>query len=225
MAISYPTWPFRPAIYDGIPVQVWEGLVTPFSDDRAEVLSIIADLDAARDIAIERGGALRHPKSCEAKHTLKDDLEGLMIQPLTYYMVVYQLEPPAHPRVKVVLPEISPLSFQGHPHLYFNGEICTLFPPDGGWDGHRSSLADFLPHASVWLAKHQVWVAMRASSRHPRFIGRDDAPHGAYADILAPDAQCWCGSGQRYGRCHRPIERGEIGQSSRRRKTGVVGRR
>lgn len=200
----YPSWPNRTGMDDVVPVRIWEGVLYPLPDDASEIRLIMADVDAHRQVNVRQGGSIVHPEDCDEDHSLVEDLQGLIVTPRSFYLSATQDTPPSHPRVRALLPEISQETFFGHPHLYMSGEICPLFPPDGGWDGNRNTLADYLPHISIWLVKHIVWVSMRASGRKARFIGRDDAPHRDFDRLVRPFGQCWCGSGKAYRHCHKP---------------------
>lgn len=200
----YPYWPYRTGTEDAFPLRIWEGLLHPLPDEAREIRLILADLDADRKVNVRQGGSIVHPEDCKEDHSLAEDLQDLIVTPRVFYLSAAQDRPPSHPRVRALLPEISERTFFGHPHLYMSGEICPLFPPDGGWDGIGNTLADYLPHISIWLVKHMVWVSMRALGRKARFIGKDDAPHGDFDRLISRLGQCWCGSGRAYRNCHKP---------------------
>ena len=189
--IANGTWHSYPRV-----AKAWCGLISPLADsqDPARVLAALAQ-DRAVDLGID--GTLNVLAS-DAPEQMVSLCDPHVVHAKFAFRVTYR-EPPAHPSPMLTYPEIDPAC----PHKYSDGSACALLPSDGVWDWHRpSTMADYLDYVSIWAAKYAYWKATNAWGHGGLWIGAE-APHNqAFRDQTANTAQCWCGSGLRFGDCH-----------------------
>lgn len=191
----------------------WEVVITPLPP-REEWDLVVADLDRGKTVEIASGGQIYHHLQCRDEHRLRKPLEVLIVPDLAVRVELIYQEPPAHPRVRVLEPKITPERFPGHPHFYADGCICPIFPPDGTWRWERDTAAEYLVHVAIWLVKHAVWKATQERNGRGVWIGPDVVQH-SIASLMRhtdPSAQCPCGSGRPYRQCCRPRHERELGQ-------------
>jgi len=93
-----------------------------------------------------------------------------------FQVVLVDFGPDAHPQVYAVRPEISHLTYPSHPRLRFDKmariggkelpSLCTYLTSDGSLAADEAALARALDFASIFLAKHMVWLRTAALLHH-----------------------------------------------------------
>ncbi|HHY08259.1 MAG TPA: hypothetical protein GX530_07010 [Corynebacteriales bacterium] len=175
---------------------VWVGSITPLAPP-SDAFGVISALAEDRYVEIHIGGRIDvDPEDLPEKMLeLPIDEEELR---KTFYLLARHEGPPSHPKVFMTLPQLPRLC----PHVFPDGSLCPLLPSGGAWSWVENSLADYLDHIAIWLVKFSVWDATRKATGQGIWIG-SEAPHDPASLAATPlNAQCYCGSGLRFGQCH-----------------------
>jgi len=234
--------------------RAWFGRIRPFENDNdARILLRYLDRDRAVD-AIQ--GTLVVPDICALEpHALEP---ALVKASITFNVVLLEYKPPRHPEVYSVSPYVDALAYPGHPHLrldlvlQYRGRalpsLCVYSPAEFQYSGLIPRAVELLDQATIYLAKHVVWLRTRrlydtvtgklvfapklgelvidTEERDPMYIFGISKEHrgsqriwrgywpgkvaamGPYehSRTIDPKHECWCGSGEHYGLCHRPRE-------------------
>jgi hypothetical protein len=209
---------FEPVAPPPTVLEAWQGRIQPF-DREDEVAFILDDLAVGCSVMVNQGTLSHHP-GCLREHRTPTYFGRIhpVGQAFTIRMLVFP--PPQHPRTIAIYPEISSTRFKHHPHLFrFRGRpglpeflcrdddaLCAYRPGDGEWSWTTSTLVTYLDFASIYLAKHIVWVQTGADTGGI-WIG-PQAAHDPVSLIaeLDPRGECRCGSGLRYVNCCRPAD-------------------
>ncbi len=151
------------ARFDGV-VGAWRGSVSPF-DSVSDVAAIYSALKNDEVVNIQ-AGRLRHLQNRCADARDKY-LAYLINMEVEFSLLALEFSGGRHSEVYCVTPEISRQRFPFHPHLrddrsvFWGGRfiqaLCTDYAPDRACN----SLLDSLDYATIFLAKHLVWVRTR----------------------------------------------------------------
>jgi hypothetical protein len=175
---------------------IWRGRVQPIrTAERLEEL--LDDIYHERPFYILTGGEVLHHPSCRASHTSR------LGRKMTNPHAVYELEirysgGSRHPKAYVREPILSE---KKRKHIFGDGSICPYAPWRQVWRWEYHTVVDYMAHALGWLIKWTVWdqadIWIGPEINHdPRWLLR----------TIGPNKPCWCGSGKKYKKCHRPTD-------------------
>lgn len=173
---------------------VWTGKVQPIrtTDSLEELLD---DIHHERRYYILPGGEVLHHPECMASHEQHDWAKHLTNPHPVFELEVRYGGGKRHPRAYVrdtVLPE------KNVPHTFGDGAICPYAPWHQAWLWEEHTVVDFMGHILGWLIKRTVWDQIGI------WIGPEVSHDSRYLlRTIGPNKQCWCGSGEKYKKCHR----------------------
>ncbi len=177
----------------------WTGGVQPIKtvDGNFELLD---DLCHDRDVMVA-GDEVQHIPFCTSDHCRHDWMNKLEDLRVLFQIEVRYDGSRALPRCWVLSPRILKRR-----HMWADNAICAFLASDGTWIWHNHTVADFIPHALIWLVKWTVY------DQAGEWIGaeHDNSP-GYHIETVRPKALCWCGSGEQYRKCHRKEEIQSVG--------------
>lgn len=172
---------------------VWQGWMQPIRSSE-DLEYMLADLAQNRSVRILSGGEVIHHPNCHRKHQELSLIKRLKKPDRAFKIKITYGSGRRHPQGFVLDPVIPP---EERKHLFADGAICAYPPWHGVWDWQRNTVADFADQVAVWLVKWNVWqqtgVWLGEEMRHDK---------GFLLFNIKPNEQCWCGSGERYGKCH-----------------------
>jgi hypothetical protein len=199
-------------------IEAWEGFIRPFLGCGDDAVALVLDDLRAGASVLVGGGSLSHATSCGREHCRPSCLAKMTGAGAECFRVrVLVWPPPRHPKIFAIYPEISKARYARHPHLFQHAPVCgvpgslvlpdalcTYRPGDGEWSWDTGDLVTFLDYASIFLAKHVVWV--RTGGDHGGLWMGPQASHRAPDMLreLSPVGECRCASGKRYEACCRP---------------------
>lgn len=213
---AYPGTKFRS--------DAWLVPMRPISACDTEFLMVAVDLMRGEVVNLLPGGELAHSPDCpQCAHEvteLRRPSPRLFRVHLSLPTVAFGPAGPTHPRARIgvgplgsvgLTPSMQESRYRGHPHLSGDGRgdawACPMPPHDTEWTWQPGSVLAYLDQVAIWLFKTEVWAATRM---YPLGAGLwlGDAAGHAPADVLqySPGGACRCGSGRRYGDCHRQID-------------------
>ncbi|MEK7992646.1 MAG: hypothetical protein AAB403_02470 [Planctomycetota bacterium] len=147
--------------------RAWRGPLQPLVI-AGEVNTIISDLEANATVHFLDGGILHHDPECRRHHSDLWYAGQLRRMDVRFEIVLVDFGPDPHPQVFSVRPEISTRTYPTHPHLRLDKiaridskelpALCTYFTTDGSLPQGNLMLARALDFASIYLAKHLVWL-------------------------------------------------------------------
>jgi hypothetical protein len=147
--------------------RAWRGPLRPLAAAE-EVLAIISDLEADASVNVLEGGVLHHDPDCRRDHSDLWYAERLLRMDVEFDVVLADQGADAHPQVFSVRPEISERTYPTYPHIRgdrlarIDGRelpaLCTYLSSDGSLPEDEMMLVHALDFASIFLAKHVVWL-------------------------------------------------------------------
>lgn len=199
MAESYRSLEFHVDESDGKPVGVWEGWIQPIRSHDG-LNGIVCDLDADREISIDRETAsIAHSPNCTANHEKYRVFERLKRPDRPFHVRIEYTGGSAHPRAWLLDPVVTPAT---HYHMFTGGRICAYPPQTNVWRAENHTVSDFIDHVLVWTFKWNIWVETGY------WLGSEEDHDPMHLlSTIAPDMQCWCGSGKSYSECCRSRDR------------------
>lgn len=199
MAESYPSLEFHVEESGGKQVGIWEGWLQPIRS-REGLNGIVCDLDADRQILIDRETvSIAHPPKCTANHQKHRVFDRLKRPDRPFRVRIEYMGGIAHPRAWLLDPMVTPATRY---HIFGENRICAYPPHTDAWRAKNNTVADFTDHVLVWTLKWNTWVE---TGYWPGSEEVHDPLH--LFSTIAPDMQCWCGSGKGYGDCCGPLDR------------------
>lgn len=194
---------------------------------------VIADICAGEMPVRVNQGRVYHSSHCTCQnhdiqdervrnviHKLKEETFVLAVHPnISGPNILGELPYEGKPLVIPFNPIISYMNFPDHPHLsmgtnqmflqgtpfYIPDTICfTAASNDTLGNNQVSRLLNTFDEITIWLLRHQVWVATRETTGHGIWIG----PHEGHLDPeafvarLNPEGNCRCGNRKQYSSCH-----------------------
>lgn len=115
------------------------------------------------------------------------------------------------PRIlQALLAELESDAVAGAIHLYEYGDAaalpalsrafdaCASVPPSSSWSHELVELAETIEHLGGALSPMQQQALQRSRSAHRRHFHEP----AVRKELPGRNAPCWCGSGQKYKRCH-----------------------
>lgn len=173
---------------------VWQGWIQPIRSFE-DLEYLLADLAQNRAVRILSGGEVIHHPNCQRKHPKLSWIKKLKKPDRAFKVKITYGGGSRHPRAFVIDPVIPPHERE---HMFADGAVCAYPPWHGVWDWQTNTVADFTDQAAVWLVKWNVWQQTGI------WLGEEMRHDKAFLLFnIKPTAQCWCGSGERYGECHR----------------------
>jgi hypothetical protein len=204
MKANYPTFSVGGRPIGTGAEAVWQGWIQPVrSIENLEFL--LADLAQNRAVRILPGGEIIHHPNCQRKHQELQWIKKLKKPDRAFKIKITYGCGSRHPRAFVLNPVIPP---EEREHMFGDGAICAYPPWQGVWDWQTHTVAEFTDQVAVWLVKWNVWQQTDV------WLG-DEMWHdkGFLFFNIKPTEQCWCGSGARYGECHRTRDGRELFQN------------
>jgi hypothetical protein len=199
MAGCYPSLEFRLEERDSVSIAVWEGWLQPIRM-RAGLTSIVCDLDADRPVAIDQDTCtIGHDPNCDKEHRTHRILKMIKHPDRRFLVRIEFKDGPSHPRGYLLDPVVTP---ETHYHMFTPNRICAYPPQTDVWRAADHTVADYTDHVLIWLFKWNTWV----ETGHWLGTEMPHDPWYLYA-MISPTEQCWCGSGETYGDCHRAGDR------------------
>lgn len=210
---AYPSAQAHAEVGAGAGKKFWIVRMSPVtSSDRLPYA--LADLDANRSVCLRLNGEVGHAAECPAlagEHAQYP----LVLRPTTYVVRLdypeheYDRAGPVHPQARVLEPAVTIQTMPQHPHLFTTLDrsdswACPIAPHQAHWTWHEGGTVMYLDQVAIWLLKTIVWWRTGGGVlRFGRWLG-DDASHDPLV-LLGTDARspCPCGSGKKYGNCHR----------------------
>jgi SEC-C motif len=233
----------------------WEGIIRPFTSD-AIAKSFLHRVDADMPVSISEGTVVGDQSTVAGAPHWADPFLVNMADRCRLLVLSFAF--PIHPRVYLLSPEFSSACLSFHPHPRSDLEIvvggrrlaglCIYSAAEFTFSGKVDRLVEYLDQASIWVARHLIWLRTRRlfrittsgpklmyspspgelildtevgirnaaitsiiprerrfwngywPGRGARIAGKD------HLRLLRSNGECWCGSGQTYAACHRPIE-------------------
>ena len=216
---------------NGMPGEGWFLMeVTPLPPND-QLLLVVADIIANNDVWVNQGRVFHHPECQIRHHKIENKVVRRAIKNLhreTFRIAVYSnpsgvpLREPllsGRPVAIVVDPIISYSIYPDHPHLnmgnpifhkdnvgYLPDSLCYMtetLPTDD-----RERYLTALDTITIWLFRHQVWLAARELSHEGIWIGPQagSLDDEAFAYRLDPTSRCRCNSDRKYAQCHQGID-------------------
>ncbi len=171
----------------------WAGVIQPIvsAENLAQLLD---DIHHNQPVYGAPRGELRHLPDCKVEHCDHGWMQrtGDLRAPFT--IAIHYLGGRAHPRCWVVSPHIP--KERGR-HIWDDGSICPFLASDDAWVYDRDTVADFVPHISVWLV---TWLVFQRTGVW--IVGEHEGTPEHHLEIIHPTDQCWCRSGRKYRKCH-----------------------
>ncbi len=194
MKANYPT--FSVGVYPlGTSADaIWEGWIQPIRS-LEDLEFLLADLAQNRAVRILPGGEIIHHPNCRRTHQNLAWIKKLKKPDRAFKIKITYGGGKRHPRAFVIDPNIPP---EERKHMFGDGAICAYPPWQGVWDWQLNTVADFADQAAIWLVKWNVWQQTGV------WLGDEMRHENTFLFFnIKETAQCWCGSGECYGECHR----------------------
>ncbi|WP_041272260.1 hypothetical protein [Desulfitobacterium hafniense] len=197
-----------------------------------ELQLVVADICVEGVPVCVNKGKVYHSNSCnrhdhalddvieEALNRLKEETFLIAVHPNTYKPFLHSLLPYGGKPLAIPFnPVISYMNFPDHPHLNMgNNEallpgiplaipdtICFTAEPNSGLgDTLKDRLLYTFDQLTIWLLRHQIWVATREITGHGKWIGPHEGQLEAedFLQRLNPQGSCRCGNKKPYNFCH-----------------------
>jgi hypothetical protein len=178
---------------------IWTGRVQPIRT-RDGLQELLDDIHHERPYYIVPGGEVLHHPQCTASHA-----QHAWIDKLTNPFAVYELAikyggAKQHPSAYVrdpLIPEVK------RRHMFGDGSICPYAPWLEIWRWEEHTVVDYMGHILGWLIKWTIWDQIGV------WIGNEiDHDSRFLLRSIGRNNECWCGSGKKYKKCHRPSDEG-----------------
>ncbi|MCI0723819.1 MAG: SEC-C domain-containing protein [Acidobacteria bacterium] len=173
----------------------WKGTIRPAPlGNPDELEKLLDDIHHHHPVYGAPNGELRHLSTCTAqhcRHSWMDQIHDLRVE---FSVLIFYSGGRDHPRCWVLSPEIPPAKRR---HFWNDGSICPFLASDNSWVWDRHTVADFVPHVSVWLL---VWLVYDQTDVW--IVGEHEGSAQYHLSVISPSDQCWCRSGRKYFKCH-----------------------
>lgn len=197
----YPQFSLSGAPLGTGPMAVWRGLVQPIQT-HSNVVELLDDISCDRPVAVFPGGRVEHLADCTAGHQQRPWMEEITNPCLPFKLEVRYGGNSVHPRAYVLTPALPVSAWR---HVFGDGAACPFAPWMRVWSWTMHSVVDYMDHVLLWIIKSIVWLQART------WIGKEARHEKEYLlRTIRPKDQCWCGSGSKYGSCHRSKDQREI---------------
>jgi hypothetical protein len=193
MAEKYPSLDFRLDEAAGKSVGVWEGWLQPIRYHEG-LNGVVCDLDGDRGILIDRESAsIVHSPKCTANHEKHPVFDCLKRPDRPFHLRIEYTGGATHPRAWLLDPVVTHAMRY---HIYEKNRICAYPPHTDAWRAKSNTVADFTDQVLVWTFKWNTWVETGY------WLGSEEDHDSLHLfATIAPEIQCWCGSGKSYDGC------------------------
>ncbi|MEC1718410.1 hypothetical protein [Schinkia azotoformans] len=191
-------------------------------EDQIEL--VVSDIESNKRVFVGyETGKLYHSEHCasEEAHTIDERVKKALklLQNETFKVVVLPKSPEllaTQPVAIAVEPEINYFLYPDHPHLnedgtynsnfYFPHSFCYKHDHLKFREGKDlyARVLDAFEQISIWLFRHQVWVATRKLYGKGIWIGKGTPPlpDENFPRFLNAESDCRCGNKVKYKDCH-----------------------
>jgi hypothetical protein len=176
---------------------IWTGRVQPLRT-RDGLEELLDDIDHERPYYVVPGGEVLHHPRCTSSHAQHPWIDSLKRPFAVYELQISYSGGAQHPAAHVRDPPTPELKRW---HMFGDGTICPYAPCLEVWRWKEHTVVDYLGHVLGWLIKWMVrdqagvWIGPEIN-HEPTFLLRN----------IGRSNECWCGSGKKYKRCHRPYD-------------------
>lgn len=189
-----------------------------------QIALVVSDIENNKQVYVGyETGKLYHSEHCvlEQPHTIDERLKEALklLQNETFHVVVLPKGPEllaTQPVAIALEPEINYFLFPDHPHLnedgtyksnfYFPHSFCYKHDHLKFREGKDlyTRVLDAFEQISIWLFRHQVWVATRELYGKGIWIGQGTPPlpDESFPRFLNAESVCRCGNKVKYKDCH-----------------------
>jgi hypothetical protein len=176
---------------------IWTGRVQPLRT-KENLDQLLDDIHHERPYYVLSGGEVLHHPKCSAKHTRHSWTDKLTDPYFVYELEIKYRGGKQHPAAYLRDPLIPEAKRR---HMFGDGSICPYAPWLEIWRWEEHTVVDYMGHILGWLIKRTVWdqagIWIGPEMKHdPGFLLR----------TIGRNNQCWCGSGKKYKKCHRPSD-------------------
>jgi hypothetical protein len=189
MAEFCPNLAFTPTGPGGF----WRGVVQPIQS-LEHIEELLDDICHHRHVYAAPRGELHHLIDCRTNHCRHPWMDLIADLRIAFEVEIYYDGTREHPKCWVLSPIIPP---EKQFHMWADGSICPFLASEDAWVPNRHTVADFIPHVSLWLVtwavfdQTGVWIA-----------GEHGGTPEYHLEVVRPSDQCWCRSGRKYRKCH-----------------------
>ncbi|PLR82554.1 hypothetical protein [Bacillus sp. V33-4] len=194
----------------------------PPSDELKMVVS-----DIIRDKLVDVSwGQVLHSEECKANHQVPQAINRVLghLENQKFLVAV-------HPGLKGVYgeqpiatalePRINYELYPDHPHLnvgqminlngkkfFLSDSFCYTDNPNELGDNSYDRLLAAFCKITIWVLRHQIWLATREEGIKGEWIGSESPPlkPKEYPKFLNPAGKCRCGKDETYYNCHMPSD-------------------
>jgi hypothetical protein len=146
----------------------WEGIIQPFTSDAA-AKAFLRLVEADMPFRISEGTVMCEKGIAVGTQHWADPLLVNMAD--TCRLLVLSFAHPIHPRAYLLSPEFSSACLSFHPHPRGDLEIvvgkqrlaglCIYSAAEFTFSGEVDRLVEYLDQASIWVARHLIWLRTR----------------------------------------------------------------
>lgn len=203
---------------EGLPNGNWFVFETSPLPPFDQIEKVIADINNDNEIYLQDNGTLKHLENCLAKeHNVNSKLKAAVknISNQRFKIAVRESFDGIQNNQPVVISLEPEINLYMHPdHLHINaGDPCDNYylpqslcytnnPAALGNDAYSRTL-EAIQQTSIWLFRHQVWLATRNSGKGI-WIGLEVKTEEKYQFefLRDPYRKCRCGNNKNYHQCH-----------------------
>jgi hypothetical protein len=194
----------------------WTGVIQPVQGVD-ELIELLDDIHHNRALRCGKDGELRHLSPCAATHCRHPWMNHIGDLRVPFTVMIHYSGLRDHPRCWILSPQIPP---DQRRHFWNDGSICPFLASESIWTWDRHTVADFVPHISVWLV---TWLIF--SRTGDWIVGEHAATPEYHLAVVKPSDQCWCRSGRKYRKCHMRTDQAAARLSRIHAPIGSTGRR
>jgi hypothetical protein len=193
----FPNFSISISKHSSGPEAGWKGSVQPIQTT-SNLEELLDDIAMERPFYIQQGGAVFHHPDCKEIHQNYSWLNKIVDPHLAFDLEIKYWGGRKHPKAYVLSPTIPPYRRR---HMYTDDSICAYAPWRNAWNWEHDTVADFMGLAIGWLIKWMIW------NQTDTWIGEEVNHNPNYLlGIIGHDKQCWCGSGEKYKKCHQKLD-------------------
>jgi hypothetical protein len=186
-------------------IAVWKGKVQPIQSLEG-LNELLDDIHCERPIHVMPGGEVRHHPTCTITHAHHDWMDKLKNPCLSFELEVRYNGGRRHPKAFIRAPVLPQHKWK---HLFTDGSICPYAPWENIWRWDLNTVGDYMGHALAWLIKWIVW------DQADIWIGPEKSHDRNFLlQNIGRNQKCWCGSGEKYKRCHLAQDETSLRQST-----------
>lgn len=145
---SYPQFKYSALESGSKTIGVWQPIRT--ADNLVHLLD---DVHHDRPVRVV-GDEVQHLESCTAVHCDHAWQNRATDLGRSFEIEIQYDGGQAVPRCRVLSPRIPP---EKRHHMWIDGVICAFLASENVWIWHSDTVADYVPHALIWLVKWMVF--------------------------------------------------------------------